>query len=205
MDELITNERACVLMIENIVDGGIQFGVLVRRHVRQIARAIHTGRQLLSIQQGLCTNVIRSIRAGVVAERHRTNIVRRVYTNSADSHRGRRNDPAGEDSCEGSNFILPISWYAISICVQDWSAIRIQHVGPDRKQLHQLSRVIFIRRNSRIAGHVQVKPHARIQRFIEKQLSIISERILVDSLQIRRVPTGLIRVEVASRDHDYLV
>ena len=78
MDELITNKRSRVLMIENIVDGGIQLSVLIRRHVRQITRAIRACGKLLPIQQCLGADVERAICAGVVAKSHRMNVIGRV-------------------------------------------------------------------------------------------------------------------------------
>ena len=131
MDELITNERSRVLMIENIIDGGIQFGVLVRRHVRQIAGAIRARSQWLAVQQNLCTDVIRTICAGVIAKSHWMYVVRRVGIHAADIHGCRRNDPTGEDSRKVCDLGLTISWHSISVRVQDRSAIRIQQVGSD--------------------------------------------------------------------------
>src|SRR2546429_9320224 len=52
---------------------------------------------------------------------------------------------------------------------------------------------------------MQVQAHARIKRDVKKNLAEVTKGIAVKSLQVRRIPTGFVVVQVPAGNHDELM
>ena len=95
--------------------------------------------------------------------------------------------PAGEQLGESLNNRLVIRGNRL-IVVQPLRAVFVELIKPDREQLQQLARVIFVgfaARRRLVIHHVQIAAHGRTERDILNDLPVVFERIFLQQAQIR--------------------
>ncbi|MBK8741261.1 MAG: hypothetical protein IPM02_17850 [Betaproteobacteria bacterium] len=87
-------------------------------------------------------------------------------------------------------------------------AVGIELHQPDREQLHDFARVVFVRLEARgrvllvITQHVEVVTHRRMQRQVLEQRPVIAEGVAVEHVHPRRQRPGVLVRRDIGHDHD---
>ena len=87
--------------------------------------------------------------------------------------------------------VLPVGRDRLTSLVELLRAIRIQPDRADREELEDLARVVLVGPRARVAVHVEVVAHRRVERDLVEQVAIVAEGVAVEDLEVRRHPARL--------------
>ena len=153
-----------------------------RSDIRVIENCIETILQILrlSLSRRQCDTIQNRFCAGVMVlgkSHHRLAIIRLDVAPRWRS--GLIPIPAGENVRVSFHHVLVVSRNRLAVDIELLRAVLIEFVQANREQLHDLPRVILVWRHLRIAGHAEVIPHTRIQRYFQQGITEVTEGVAI--------------------------